>query len=95
MKYVLAVTWVAKPGLEEEVADLLRELSASAETEPGCLQFAAHRALDDPRRFLLYEVYKDEAAFEQHQETEHFKRLVLGEGLARLEKRERLYYRPL
>jgi quinol monooxygenase YgiN len=95
VSYVLAVTWVAKPGEEEEVAGLLRELSASAETEPGCLQFKVHRALDDRRRFLLYEVYRDEAGFEAHQQTEHFKRLVLGQGLPLLEKRERLYYEPL
>jgi quinol monooxygenase YgiN len=95
VSYVLAVTWVAKPGEEEQVADLLRELATAAETEPGCLQFKVHRSLDDQRRFLLYEVYRDEAGFEAHQQTAHFKRLVLAQGLPLLEKRERLHYEPL
>lgn len=95
MSYVLSVTWVARPGEEDRVAGLLQELAASAQTEPGCSEFRVHRALDDRRQFLLYEVYRDEAAFEEHQRTDHFKRLVLGEGLALLEKRERLYYEPL
>jgi quinol monooxygenase YgiN len=95
MSYVLSVTWVARPGEEERVAALLQELAAGARTEPGCSEFRIHRALDDGRRFLLYEVYRDEAAFEEHQRTEHFKRLVLGEALALLEKRERQYYEPL
>jgi len=92
---VLAVTWVAKPGQEEIVAALLRELAASAQTEPGCTEFRVHRSLDDPGRFLLFEVYQDAAAFEDHKQTEHFKRLVLDEGLKLLDRRERQYYEPL
>jgi quinol monooxygenase YgiN len=95
VSYVLSVTWVAKPGQEETVAGLLNSLAEASSQEPGCLQFTAHRALDDESRFLLYEVYRDEAAFEDHQRTDHFKRYVLEAGLPLLEKRERLYYRPL
>ena len=47
-----------------------------------------HRAKDDPNDILLYEIYKSEAAFNTHRETEHFKTLVLGEAVPLLAFRE-------
>jgi quinol monooxygenase YgiN len=47
----------------------------------------------EPRLFWLYEEYADEAAYEVHQETEHFTRLVKGEAIPELlESREREYF---
>ena len=40
--------------------------------EPGNRRFDVLRALDDPSRFLLHEVYVDEAAFRAHQQTAHY-----------------------
>ena len=57
--------------------------------------FVAHRAIDDPRRFMLYEQYDDEAAFKAHMETAHFKELVLGDAVPRLENRERALYNTM
>jgi hypothetical protein len=37
----------------------------------------AQRSNDDPYEFLLYEQYESEQAFRDHQQTPHFKRLVL------------------
>jgi len=88
-RFALAVTWEARDGEADAVADILRRLVAAVETEPGVLLFLAHRAPDAPHRFFLYELYADEAAFVAHQETEHFKTLVLGEALPRLARRER------
>jgi (4S)-4-hydroxy-5-phosphonooxypentane-2,3-dione isomerase len=95
MSFVLAVTWVARPGEEAAVESILRRLGPLARAEPGCRQFDTNRSADDPRRFLLYEVYEDEAAFSEHNDSEHFKRYVLGEALPRLESRERTYYEAL
>ncbi len=95
MGYVLAVTWVAKPGEEARIEQILRTLTPLARAEPGCVQFEAHRAEDAPGRFFLFEKYRDEAAFAAHCETPHFKEHVLGAAVPRLDKRERLFYRPL
>jgi quinol monooxygenase YgiN len=95
MSFVLAATWVARPGEEERIEDILRTMVPLSRAERGCLQYNAHRATEDPRRFFLYEIYKDEAAFTEHSESDHFKRYVLGEALPRLESRERVYYERL
>jgi quinol monooxygenase YgiN len=69
---VLAVTWVAKVGQEAEVAEVLAKLTAEARKEPGCAMFQVHRHRTEPRRFFIYEQYKDDAALEAHRNTPHF-----------------------
>ena len=69
---VLAVTWVAKVGREAEVAEVLAKLTAEARKEPGCAMFQVHRHRTEPRRFFIYEQYKDDAALEAHRNTAHF-----------------------
>jgi autoinducer 2-degrading protein len=95
MGYVLAVTWVARPGEEDAIADVLRKLVPATQAEPGCIHFRAHRSPDDPRRFFLFEEYADEAALHAHMDSDHFQRHVIGEAVPRLERRERLRYLPL
>jgi quinol monooxygenase YgiN len=95
MGYVLAVTWRAKPGQEERVAEILRTMVPLTRQEPGCVHYYAHVATDDPRRFFLFEEYRDEAAFEAHCEADYFKKWVLGEAVPILESRDRLVYRSL
>lgn len=69
---VLAVTWVAKVGQEAAVEEVLTKLTAEARKEPGCAMFQVHRLRTDPRRFFIYEQYKEDAALEAHRNTPHF-----------------------
>lgn len=69
---VLAVTWIAKAGFETEVAEMLSKLTVEARKEPGCAMYQVHRHRTEPRRFFIYEQYKDEAALEAHRNTPHF-----------------------
>ena len=76
---VLAVTWVAKVGQEAEVAEVLAKLTAEARKEPGCAMFQVHRHRTEPRRFFIYEQYKDDAALEAHRAAPHFLQYVKKE----------------
>ena len=69
---VLAVTWVANPGHEEEVAQIFGKLEVASRQEPGCLMYIVHRHKDDSRTFFIYEQYRDNAALHAHKETAHF-----------------------
>ena len=96
MAYVLTALWRAKAGCEDRVVAVLDELARATRAEPGCVQFQPNRSTADPTRFLLYEEYADEAAFEAHGASEHFNRLVLGEAVPNLlADRERLFWRSL
>ena len=69
---VLAVTWVARVGREAEVAELFSKLTEESRKEPGCAMFLVHRHRTEPRRFFIYEQYKDDVALETHRNTPHF-----------------------
>jgi quinol monooxygenase YgiN len=69
---VLAVTWMAKVGREAEVVATFEKLSAESRKEPGCLMYQVHKHKTDPRRFFVYEQYKDDAALEAHRTSPHF-----------------------
>ena len=68
----------AQPGRGDQVASVLAKHVAATRTEPGCLQFVAYRAADAPDRFVLYEQYIDQAAFEAHRTTGHFQSYIEG-----------------
>ena len=74
---VLAVTWMANPGHENEVAEIFTKLQAASRREPGCLMYIVHRHKDDPRHFFIYEQYRDEAALQAHRNTPHFQEYAL------------------
>ncbi len=95
MSTTLVVTWRAQAGEEERIAAALRRMVPATQAEPGCEHYYAHRSQTDPRDFVLYERYRDDAAFQAHQETEHFQRWVVGEAIPRLERRERLFFDDL
>jgi quinol monooxygenase YgiN len=96
MSYVLVARWRAKSGSEDRVLAVLEELTAASRAEPGCLGYTPHRSTEDPLDFLIYEVYADEAAFEAHSDSEHFRRLVLDEAVPKLlEARDRAFFVPV
>ncbi|HEX3790622.1 MAG TPA: antibiotic biosynthesis monooxygenase family protein [Pseudonocardiaceae bacterium] len=76
-----------KAGAEEEVLALLPKLIEAVHTEPGNIEFTAYRQLDDPRTYVLLERYASREAFAAHRETVHFKDIVLGQLVPRLENR--------
>lgn len=90
----LAITamWEAREGEADAIVDILARFVPEARKEPGVKLFLVHQASVNPSQFLFYELFDDSAAFAAHQETAHFKDLILGEGLPRLNKRERIEY---
>jgi quinol monooxygenase YgiN len=92
MAYVVSAVWTAKPGKEDFVRDVIRELTPLSRAEPGCRFYQPHSDPAEPRVFRLFEIYDDEAAYKAHAESEHFQRLALGQGIPELETRERSFY---
>lgn len=46
--------------------------AASVREEPGCLRFDVCQDVSQPDHFVLYEVYRDQAAYQEHRTTPHF-----------------------
>ena len=92
MAFVLVVRMIAREGEEDRAAELIPQLVEASRAEPGNVHYIAHRDPDDPRVFLIYEQYRDKAAFEEHGASEHFQRLAVGGLFELLESRERTFY---
>ncbi len=62
-------------------------------TNRACHAFQIHQSLTEPEKFFFYEVFKDEAAFADHQQTDHFKTLIVGQAVPKLANRVRTQHR--
>jgi (4S)-4-hydroxy-5-phosphonooxypentane-2,3-dione isomerase len=87
--YVVVAQWLAKEGHDDEIAAVLKTAVMNSRAEPGCVLFMANRSVENPRKFVLYEQFTDEAAFQVHLATESFKTNVAGKILPLLESRAR------
>jgi (4S)-4-hydroxy-5-phosphonooxypentane-2,3-dione isomerase len=92
---VLAVTGMAKPGHEDEVAGIFGKLQAASRQEPGCLMYIVHRHRTDSTRFFIYEQYRDEAALEAHRKSPHFQEYAIAALKDIGERKEGELYSPL
>jgi len=72
--YTVLVNLQVRPELREEfLAGIRVNALASVRDEPGCLRFDVHQVVDDPSKFILYELYTDANAFyEAHRSAPHY-----------------------
>jgi len=71
--FVVIVTLQVRPGKAAEFLAGIRANAQAGRREPGCLRFDVLRTAEDPHRFVLYEVYRDEAAFyQEHRSAPHY-----------------------
>jgi quinol monooxygenase YgiN len=89
---LVVAQWEARDGEADRVAEILSRFLPEAQREPGAQLFLISRAKDNPAQFLFYELFRDEAAFKAHQESEHFRTYIAGQALPLLARRERMQY---
>ena len=95
MAFVLVARLTAREGEQDRAAELIGRLVEATRAEPGNVHYIPHRDPEDPRVFLMYEQYRDKAAFEEHGQTEHFQSIAVGELFPLMEGRERNFYETL
>ena len=88
----MVAQWEARDGEADRVAEILSRFLPEAQKEPGAQLFLISRAKDNPAQLLFYELFRDEAAFKAHQESEHFKTYIAGQAVPLLARRERMQY---
>jgi autoinducer 2-degrading protein len=72
--YVITVDFEIEPAELGNFLSLVREnAKRSLQDEPGCRRFDVATLRDGSARVFLYEIYDDEAAFQAHLLTAHFK----------------------
>jgi quinol monooxygenase YgiN len=91
MSFVLQVNIRIKPENVDAFMQKLLENAARAREEPGCKTFDVVVDPKDRTQVMLYEVYADEKAFEEHQQRAAFKKYV-AEAVPLLASRERHFW---
>ena len=94
-KLAFTVTWEVREGEVEAAAAIIARFAPEARKEPGLELLMVNQCATNSAAFLFYEVFKGAAAFEAHQQTPHFKTLILEQALPLLSKRERVQWSPL
>lgn len=61
-----------KPECTDAFIEATLENGRNTVREPGNLRFDVIRQMDDPNRFILYEVWRDTDGMNAHKETPHY-----------------------
>jgi len=73
----LVVRFSLRPGGDGAFNRLVAEtVSLIEEREPGTLVYLVHQIEDDPEGRVFYELYRDHAAFDEHNAQEHVRRFL-------------------
>jgi (4S)-4-hydroxy-5-phosphonooxypentane-2,3-dione isomerase len=73
MRAILAYL-TTKPGKQAEFQEkMTAQAKRCLANEPGCLQFDVVQDPENTTRFVMIEVYRDDAAVKAHQDSQHYK----------------------
>ena len=92
---ILVVRLTIKTGHEDEVIESFEKLQEETRREPGCIQYVVQRGLENPRHYLIYEQYTDQAALDTHRASAHFKEYATDGFYRFVEQREAELFHPI
>lgn len=95
MAFVVAATWIAKPGEAARVREVIEKMTPLSRAEPGNVYYQAQVNPEAPETFFLYEQYTDAQAYEDHKQTPHFQEHVFGYILEYLAERNVATYQTI
>ncbi|MDR0795571.1 MAG: antibiotic biosynthesis monooxygenase [Tannerella sp.] len=72
-KTVVVARVTVKSGREKAFVEIASKLVTATRAEEGCLFYTLYQSTENPSVFIIYEEYKDDAAFEAHAASGHFK----------------------
>lgn len=75
MIQILARQVIRKECLGQYYA-LAEELAQKSRQEPGCVSYASVQSQQDERVHVFVECWRDQAAIDAHNASEHFRRIV-------------------
>jgi quinol monooxygenase YgiN len=74
LRYVIVAELLAKENCLDAFAAAIDQHAHNSRTlEAGCLVFDVCQYKDEPQRFLFYEVYQDQAAYQVHRQMPSYR----------------------
>jgi quinol monooxygenase YgiN len=68
---VVVATFRAKEGCEAELEEGLTALITASQQDEGCVRYALHKGLDDPRSYAMVERWLSRADLDAHLKLPH------------------------
>ena len=90
---VVTAFWEVNPGEEGAVASLLKEFLPQAQREPGREGVPDSPEFGRATQVLLLRGVCRRGGIRRHQQTPHFKDIIVGQAVPKLAKRERAQFR--
>jgi (4S)-4-hydroxy-5-phosphonooxypentane-2,3-dione isomerase len=94
MVAVLVYLRVKTDRLDQFLAETL-ENARNSRKEPGIVRFDLIQEIEDPSRFALFELYRDQQAIEAHRITAHYTKWREAVPPLLVTERTRTIYRPI
>jgi quinol monooxygenase YgiN len=74
--YQIYAKFTIKDGRAGEALAILDELIAETRKEPGNIRYQLFRSVDNPAILTVFEQWKDKAAIDEHNASEHFNKAL-------------------
>ena len=76
LKIVAQIT--LKPNAMESMRPVFEKVIAGSQAEEGCIYYDLHKEVSDSTntKYVMLEIWKDQAAIDLHNESQHFKTFV-------------------
>lgn len=71
-KIILVATIRSVKGNEDKMYSLLQQLVVESRTESGCIRYDLHLSMEDSNVFVMYEIWQDQSALDEHMQSAHF-----------------------
>jgi autoinducer 2-degrading protein len=84
-----------EPGHRDTFLEAFRINCEGTRKEPGNIRFDLLNDPDDENNFSVYEIFRDEAALEDHRKTPHYKKCVDMIDPITLGGRSKKYFTPV
>lgn len=87
MALALIVNFTVSESNITATKELIREMETHTRKERGCRRYQGHQSVEDPHRFVFYELYDDQAALDAHRASPHYAKFVTNALLGMMETR--------
>lgn len=86
-KFVVVVTQTVQAGYYTEMKNFMIDLAKKVRAEKGCLQFDLVQDIKNENNFIIYEIWENKDAWENHLQTTHINEynLKIQECLEKME----------
>jgi quinol monooxygenase YgiN len=69
---ILVATISSAKGSEDKMHHLLQQLVVESRKESGCIRYDLHLSIEKPNVFVMYEIWQDQSALDDHMQSVHF-----------------------